>query len=139
MLCTEEVARNYGSTLLGGNGSHSSLCPPESLWALLPCDLAVTMLIIHLPLECGILEIRSGTWPDPSVCVLDPWTLRRLNSEQKSITALEWINIDDLPIAATSWIFTSVVSDGSTHPGNFCQVMGWLSFFFKFFKIFIYL
>lgn len=72
-------------------------------------------------------SLRAGTWPDTSICLLDSWTLCRLSSEQKSITALKWINVEALSTAATSWIFTSVVSNGSTHLTDFYQVMGWLS------------
>ena len=55
--------------------------------------------------------LRSGTWPDPSTV---SWTSGPCigSAQSWSITALKWMNIEVLSAAATSWIFTSVVSNG---------------------------
>lgn len=105
--------------------SRSSLCPPQSPhWALLTCDLAVTVHIILPRLKHVTLEGRDLAWP--SGCLLDSWTLRRLSSGQESITASKWVHQKTLS-AATSWVLISVASMGATHFNDFYQAIGWLS------------
>lgn len=100
-ICPQLVSLDPSCLCLGSNCAHYT--PTTRLWDSWGQGPGLTLLCI--------------SWtPGP-----------RVGSEQKSIIALRWINKDTLPAAATSWIFTSVVSNASTHLSNFYQVMGWLS------------
>lgn len=64
VLGTEEVAGNCGSAFPRWEWISSFPTSPRwSLWALLTRDLAVTVLFILLPPDCGILKVRDLVWP----------------------------------------------------------------------------